>query len=1050
MNDSQPPEKHQDDMLPISDAFGSEGSEFEAPVPQLQGYEILNKIGEAGQGQVWCAIQQSTQRKVAIKVPRLQGLGARKAFRRFEREAQVVARLKHPNIARIYDSGINTGMYYFTMEYIEGRHLDQFVMEGNLTEKQILQLIQRVCLAVHYAHQNAVIHRDLKPSNILVTSDSEPHVVDFGLAKGLAEDDLTVTVSMDDQPAGTPAYMSPEQAGSRSEQIDIRTDIYSIGVILYQLLTGNFPHDLSGGRQTVLNRIANEPIIKPQTACRNIDKELGYILQKALAAEPQRRYSSAQEMATDIQNFLEHKPLTARPESIAYLARKFFQRHRGVVLTATASLVAVVGGLVSTSVLFWQAENARQGLQDALEREERLFYSQVIQTAHSKIKQGQLAGLRTLLEETNPALRNWEWGYLIKHCQFPEWSFDYGSQLGGLGTPLGGAGLSNNRKYLAIQDGQHVITLMDTDQGDILWEKDISGKLKRVGVIYEPVFGPDDDYLLVRGGDSRLFLLAVETGDVLQTIEPVDTDVICFAADRSRIYTGSSGGDVTCYDATSWQAISTIKMDHRIRKITISPQEQLLYVISQYGILTTHDLDTLEKRAHKCTVTGEGIRDLLILPEKNKIVLAAGYGFYFEDIDKSLQQVHAIYDQLAETDQQIRKIKDGMIQIADHTQNVFTMDAAADHCKLITGSHDGTANVYTDTGHLLGTIYHDDAVSHVFFLPHDRVLTVGLRGKICAWSNYTIEQKESDTSINLSDSVGAWAVDYRSDGDMLVMNAWNDQVVLLDTRTEQTFAMEIQGYRQEVQGDRSRPPTLFRPGTSELIIKVQNTIRIHDTGIEGFPEVRRFQTPEEIHTAAMDPLGECIAVCYKDGSIDAISLDNGNCNQIPFDAETLWESQVVFSNDGSAISFLEAGGQRRLITWDRWTGQKISTIETGFHWYSESIAFHPNGKMIAAGDDRGNILLWDIDSKESFHELSKHGPGTIHSLLFTQDGQRLLSGGHDNALRFWDWQIEKNIFTIEQGYYPSDISFSPDGANLASTDGRPVQLRIRKAMPWQE
>ena len=319
------------------------------------------------------------------------------------------------------------------------------------------------------------------------------------------------------------------------------------------------------------------------------------------------------------------------------------------------------------------------------------------------------------------------------------------------------------------------------------------------------------------------------------------------------------------------------------------------------------------------------------------------------------------------------------------------------------------------------------------------------------WSDITGRQGKQDVQIQLPESVGCWELDYKPDASVLALNAWgHDQILLADAQTGDLSFVDIEGYAEEVEGDRSRPPTFFRPETSELVVKVKDTLRIHDVDLDGHPEIRRFQTAKEIYHAAMDPLGKSVAVCYKDGVIDLVSLDDGSCGTIPFDSDKMCVSHVAFSWDGSVISFLEEGGERRLISWNRWTGEKISSIKTGFKCYSESIAFHPDGQIVAIGDDLGNVYLWDIFSQQQVCKLSEHGPEAIHSLLFSADGERLISGGHDNALRFWDWKIQKNLFTIQQGYYPLDICFSPDGFDLACSDGRPVHTWIRKAIPWKE
>ena len=311
--------------------------------PTVEGYQILGRLGEGGMGAVWRAVQLSTRRDVALKLLGATAFGSERAQARFEREVELTARLEHPHIATIYDSGLRQGVYYYAMELIDGAHLDEHVVRRQLSQRQTLELMRTVCEAVQHAHQRGVIHRDLKPSNILVTEDGQPHVLDFGLAKTFLEGDERLTISADGDIAGTPAYMSPEQAAGRNEQIDTRTDVYSLGVILFRLVTGESPHDLSGTRYEVLRRIAEEDVRRPRELSRNVDKELEALLLKALAPAPDHRYASAGDLAQDLGNYLSGEPLTARKPTTAYFLAKRIRKYRVPVGLGAAALLALAG-----------------------------------------------------------------------------------------------------------------------------------------------------------------------------------------------------------------------------------------------------------------------------------------------------------------------------------------------------------------------------------------------------------------------------------------------------------------------------------------------------------------------------------------------------------------------------------------------------------------------------------------------------------------------------------------------------------------------------------
>src|ERR1043166_824539 len=211
---------------------------------QIQGYQIIGDrpLAEPSMGAVWKAVQLSTKREVALKLISPAFLGAERILARFEREVELAANLEHPNIARVYDSGLRQGVYCYAMEFIPGKHLDAYVVENRLNQRQILELMEKVCRAIQHAHQRGIIHADLKPSNILATADGEPHVLDFGLAKLQGENNLAVS-RQGRVRAGTPPYMSPEQVEGNRDTLDIRSDVYALGVILYELLLGQSPYD---------------------------------------------------------------------------------------------------------------------------------------------------------------------------------------------------------------------------------------------------------------------------------------------------------------------------------------------------------------------------------------------------------------------------------------------------------------------------------------------------------------------------------------------------------------------------------------------------------------------------------------------------------------------------------------------------------------------------------------------------------------------------------------------------------------------------------------
>jgi formylglycine-generating enzyme required for sulfatase activity/predicted Ser/Thr protein kinase len=312
----------------------------------IEGYRLIRELGRGGMGVVYLAHQNSTKREVALKVLIEGPFASTTARRRFEREVELASRFTHPHIVTVLESGLARGRPYVAMQYIAGERLDRFVKNRALAVRDILLLFAKICRAVGYAHQRGVIHRDLKPSNILVDSAGEPHVLDFGLAK--QEHEIApYTVSVAGQLVGTVPYMSPEQVRG-SADIDVRSDVYALGVVLYRLLTGRFPYDVTKDVRETFGNIASAAPIRPRQVRRDLERDVETIVLRALAKEPARRYQSAAQFAEDIERFLSRKPIEARRDEAFYVATKFLGRHRmGVSIALVLAGLSTVAGMAT-------------------------------------------------------------------------------------------------------------------------------------------------------------------------------------------------------------------------------------------------------------------------------------------------------------------------------------------------------------------------------------------------------------------------------------------------------------------------------------------------------------------------------------------------------------------------------------------------------------------------------------------------------------------------------------------------------------------------------
>ena len=331
------------------------------PALTIPNYRLLRELHRGGQAVVYLALQQSTDREVAVKLFHHGAMNHPTVLARFEREVDVLTRLKHPHIVTIHDCGRAEENVYLVMDYVAGCSLDAHMAEQRPDLRDGLLLFAKICDAVHAAHLRGVIHRDLKPSNIRIDQDGEPRLLDFGLAKwamhasdATAADVMTIT----GQFVGSLPWASPEQALGMSDTLDVRTDVYSLGVIFYQLLTGEFPYPVCGRMDDVIRHIASTDPARPSAFENRIGHEVETILLKSLAKEPERRYQSAGDLANDLRAYLVGEAIQAKRDSTTYFLRKQLRRHKWAVTAILGFMVLVAAGFSISATQWYRAEQA--------------------------------------------------------------------------------------------------------------------------------------------------------------------------------------------------------------------------------------------------------------------------------------------------------------------------------------------------------------------------------------------------------------------------------------------------------------------------------------------------------------------------------------------------------------------------------------------------------------------------------------------------------------------------------------------------------------------
>src|SRR5437667_273170 len=578
-------------------------------------YKLLEQVGEGGYGVVYVVEQEEpVRRRLALTVIKL-GMASRQVVARFEAERQALAMMDHPNIAKVLDAGTtDTGRPFFVMELVRGIRITDYCDQNNLSTQDRLDLFIKVCHAIQHAHQKGIIHRNIKPSNILVTLHDGvpvPKVIDFGIAKATEGrlSDATVYTQLH-QFIGTPAYMSPEQAEMSGLDIDTRSDIYSLGVLLYELLTGRTPFDakelMASGLDTMRKTIREREPVRPSTRLATLQGEeltttarrrstdapklvhllkgdLDWIVMKCLEKDRTRRYDTANGLAMDLKRHLNQEPVIARPPSTAYRIQKAIRRNKLAFAAAAAvSLALLIGVAVSTTqaVRATRAERAKQALLESerqsrqtatfakgeaeveRDRARRNLYAADINLAHQAWLQSNLGKARRLLARTRPEagqedLRGWEWRYL--------WGLTRGDDIAEIARFNGGV------FHLAFVDNDRSVAVGLTglgaeERGSLLFDLGATRLTNRRAIgrspLAVPVFLPGRKWLMSSQVDSNRYsvsvLNAATLNEVIQLPAPDFVKAMSVSRDGQWFAAYQNDGEVRVWRTDDWKLAVTV------------------------------------------------------------------------------------------------------------------------------------------------------------------------------------------------------------------------------------------------------------------------------------------------------------------------------------------------------------------------------------------------------------------------------------------------------------------------------------------------------------
>jgi WD40 repeat protein/Flp pilus assembly protein TadD/tRNA A-37 threonylcarbamoyl transferase component Bud32 len=1009
----------------------------------VPGYEILAELGRGGMGVVYKARQTRLNRLVALKMILSGAQAGADDLARFRTEAEAIARLQHPNIVQIHEVGEHEGKPFFSLEFCPGGSLDRRLAGTPLKPKAAARLIQTLARAMQAAHDKGVIHRDLKPANVLLAEDDTPKITDFGLAKKLDEEGKTATGAV----MGTPSYMAPEQAGSAKGQVGPAADVYALGAILYECLTGRPPFKAATPLDTIMQVVGNEPVA-PARLNAGVPRDLETICLKCLRKEPGQRYASAAALAEDLRRFRAGEAIAARPAGGGERLMKWVRRRpaaAALIAVSGLALIAVVALVVGLAysarlVTAYQAEEAqrqkaeqardeadaaRQGeeeqrkkAQAALALADRIGYLHSIFLADLALRENNVLVARNRLEECQAELRGWEWRYLNSQS-YPELASFHGSL----------AAFSPDGAHIAVAGdeflGDGLVRLYEVRTGREIATLRAQGRMGNPVRLLVPVFSRDGTRLAAWGKDGLVRIYDARTGrEAFALGAPVQFflwgSAPVFSPDGTRIAVRGEGKFVRLYDTGTGQEALTLKGSVGDGAPAFSPDGGRIAAAAT-GAVRVYDARTGRE------VVALTPPDRLAAPEFGAPVFSA-------DGTRLIAADHGdlrAYD--AHTGQERFAVKGGAGALSPDGEHVATVD------------RDGVVRVKDlpagqESPALRGPVKLDMAV----FSPDGaRVAARGEDGVVRVFDARTGQE-----AFRVIAPVRLGMPVFNPDGTLLAVggasrfdakDAGGAVVRLYDARAgQEALALRRPASRT---GLTLPTPPKFAPDGGRIAVPAvpfggDGVARVFD--LRTGQEAPALQAPTPL-LLAFSPDGARVAAACEDGAVRLLDARTGQQVLTVKGAAKL--TIAAFSPDGRRIAALDE--KSAVQVYDAQTGQPAQSLQAPVPLSVP--VFSPDGTRIAVGSplplgpglgsarDRlpdGAVRVYDAHTgREAFPALPAGLTGPVLP-VFSPDGKYLAASGRE-GMQVYDARTGQQVQALKAA--PGAVPvFSPDGTRLAT------------------